>query len=134
MTSARKWPAGAAKLFGLEIGELPDAQKKELGLSTGVIVTDADGIAARAGPEAGDIILTINNQGVTDAQQFSAALKQADTKKPVLLLARRGDVSQYITLRPKACGARTTRSTTTNNQSCTWQRGRSGPPSRSGGI
>ena len=99
--AAPEAPVRSAKLFGLEIGELPPAQKKELGLSTGVIVTDADGIAARAGLETGDIILTINNQDVTDVQQFSAALKQADAKKPLLLLARRGDVSQYITLRPK---------------------------------
>jgi len=90
------------QLLGLQIENLPPAQKKELGLSTGIVITDADGVAARAGLQPGDIILTLNNQDVTDTKQFAAAVGKADRKKPILLLARRGDISQYITLRPNA--------------------------------
>lgn len=86
--------------YGLEIDELPAAQKKELGLAGGVIIAAAEGAALRAGLQPGDIILAINNQDVSGVKQFAAALGKADRKKAVLLLARRGEDSQYVTLRP----------------------------------
>jgi serine protease Do len=91
------------QLFGLQIEDVPEARRRELGISSGIVITDADGTAARAGLQPGDIILTVNNQDVTDARQFASVLSHADKKKGVLLLARRGDVSQYITLRRNAC-------------------------------
>lgn len=91
-----------AQLLGLRIDDLPTELKKELGLNSGIIVTNADGAAARAGLQSGDILLTVNNQDISDSKQFAALLGKADKKKAVLLLARRGDVSQYVTVRQSA--------------------------------
>jgi serine protease Do len=90
----------ASKRLGIVAGDLSDTQRKTLGIGAGIVIREADGAAARAGLRAGDIILTLNNTDGKDTAQFAALLAKADPAKPVLLLARRGETSQFIALRP----------------------------------
>jgi serine protease Do len=95
-------PDQTENALGLVINDLTTAQKNTLGIATGILIKNADGVAERAGLRTGDIILTINNLDVKSAKQFSALLAKTDPKKPVLLLARREETSQFFTLRRSA--------------------------------
>lgn len=92
----------AADALGLIVSELTPAQLKEMSIDGGVAVESAEGPAARVGLRAGDIILRVNNTDVTNAAQFKALVAKLDPAKTVLLLVRRGDSSQFVTLKPRA--------------------------------
>lgn len=89
-----------AKQLGLVVGELTEAQKKSLAIKGGVRVLSATEAAARAGLREGDVVLAVANSEVTNVKSFEAALAKADKSKPVNLLVRRGDWTQYILIRP----------------------------------
>ncbi|HTD05504.1 DegQ family serine endoprotease [Undibacterium sp.] len=91
-----------ANSIGITVSDLTDAQKKELHVSSGVVVESVEGPAARAGLQAGDVVLTMNNLEVKDARQFAAMLAKADAKKAVVLLVRREGISQFVPIRPNA--------------------------------
>ncbi|MFZ6657856.1 DegQ family serine endoprotease [Undibacterium sp. TJN19] len=105
---AEKTPAKSTKqkaepsvnVFGLSVGDLSDAQKRDSHVTAGVVIENAEGGAARAGLQAGDIITRINNTDIKDAKEFAAVMAKVDTKKPVLLLAKRGEVSKFVAVRP----------------------------------
>ncbi len=87
-------------LLGLTVTDLSEDQKRELKVSSGVIITGVDGSAARAGLLQGDLITQLNNSDVKDAKQFKALVAKLDVKKVAVLLVRRGDASQFVPLRP----------------------------------
>ena len=89
----------ASNALGIYVSDLTDAQKKET-LGWGVVIDNVEGPAAQVGLRPGDIILSMNNVDVKDAKQFIATLSKIDTKKPVVVLVRRGDASQFVLIRP----------------------------------
>ncbi len=90
----------AASSLGLTLVDLSAKQKQELKLGGGVAVEAVDGPAARAGLRPGDVLLTIGNVQVADIKQFDAVLSKLDKAKPVSVLVRRGDWTQYAVIRP----------------------------------
>lgn len=86
--------------LGLIVSDLTAAKKKDFKLEVGVVVEEVDGMAERAGLQEDDVILQVNNIGVKDSKQFNAIVAKLDTKKPSVLLVRRGDVSQFVVVRP----------------------------------
>jgi serine protease Do len=84
--------------FGLTVKSITKEQKKELGITEGIVIEKAEGASARAGLQADDIILTINNQDVGSEQEFKALLDKPDNKKGIVLLARRENITQYIAI------------------------------------
>jgi len=90
----------AANALGLTVSDLTPIKKKELKLETGVLVEAAQGVAARAGVQIGDVIEQVNNIEVRDSKQFDAVVAKLDPKKQSVLLVRRGDVAQFVALRP----------------------------------
>ncbi|MBI3284575.1 MAG: DegQ family serine endoprotease [Burkholderiales bacterium] len=88
--------------LGIYTSDLTEAQRKELPGANGVAIEAVEGPAAAAGLRAGDIILTMNNIDVKDSKQFAAMLAKLDTKKAAVLLVRRGDISQFVPVRPQA--------------------------------
>jgi serine protease Do len=92
-------PAAPGAL-GLTVSDLPEAQKRELKLKSGVRVDAADGAAARAGVREGDIILSIDNVEVTSAKQFESAAAKVDKARTVSVLVRRSDWVNYVVIRP----------------------------------
>jgi serine protease Do len=94
--------APATNALGLGVSDLTPAKKKELQIDGGVIVDVAEGVAGRAGLQAGDVLLQLNNTEIRDAKQFNASVARLDPKKPSVVLVRRGDMSQFVSLRPTA--------------------------------
>ena len=92
--------AGPAQALGLAIGELTDAQKKELKIKGGVKVESVEGVASRAGLREGDVIVSIANTEVAGVKDFDAALGKIDKSKPVTVLFRRGELAQFAVIRP----------------------------------
>jgi serine protease Do len=86
--------------LGLTVSDLTAAKRKEMQLESGVLVEQVDGSAERAGLQPGDIILQVNNTEVKDSKQFNAAVAKLDAHKACVVLVRRGDVSQFVSLRP----------------------------------
>jgi serine protease Do len=86
--------------IGLVVSDLNEAKRRELKVEGGVNVDVVDGAAARAGMRPGDIVLKVLNADVTSARQFNDLVTKLDLKKPVALLVRRGETSQYVTIRP----------------------------------
>jgi len=89
----------ASNSLGIYVSDLNDAQRKEVG-GTGVAIDYVDGPAAAAGLQAGDVILTMNNVDIKDAKQFNAMVAKLDTKKAVVLLVRRDNITQFVPIRP----------------------------------
>ena len=92
--------AGPAQALGLSVSEITDAQKKELDVKGGVKVDAVEGAAARAGLREGDVIVSIANTEVAGLKSFEAALAKIDKTKSVTVLIRRGDLAQFLILKP----------------------------------
>ena len=92
--------SAAGQLLGLAVSELSDAQRKELSVKTGVKVEAAVEGAARAGLREGDVILSLANIEVGSVKEFDAAIAKLDKTKPVNVLFRRGEWTQYAVIRP----------------------------------
>lgn len=91
----------SSKAHGLSVRELTDAQRKNLKTKRGVLVESATDAAARAGLRSGDVILSVGNAEIQNVREFEAALAKADQGKPINMLVQRGDVVQFVLLRPK---------------------------------
>ena len=89
----------ANQVFGLTVSVLTDAMKKEAGIRGGVRVDAANDAAARAGLREGDIILQVANVEVLNVKEFDAVLTKHDKGKPLNVLFRRGDWTQYAVIR-----------------------------------
>ena len=93
-------PSASVQLLGLSVGELAEAQKKELKIRGGVKVDAATEGAARAGLREGDIILALANSEVLSVKDFEAVLGKVDKSKTLSVLFRRGEWAQYALIRP----------------------------------
>ena len=94
-----KAPAATGAL-GLSVVELTDVQRKELKIKGGVRVDAVDGAAARAGVREGDVLLSVDNTEVSSVKQFEAAVQKVDKSKATTVLVRRGDVVNFLIIRP----------------------------------
>ena len=92
-------PGNVVARLGLTLSELNSEQRKELGLSGGLLVEDAQGAAAKAGIRRSDVLLAINNQDVKSVDQLNQLLGQFEKARSVALLIRRGDGALYVPLR-----------------------------------
>ncbi len=92
--------SAAAKVLGLAVSDLSDAQRKELKVRGGVRIESATEAAARVGLREGDVILAVGNIEVASVKEFDAALAKLDKSKPVNVLFRRGEWAQYALIRP----------------------------------
>jgi serine protease Do len=92
--------SNAAKLLGLTVSELTDAQKKELKLRNGVRVDAVAEPATRAGIQEGDVIVALANIEIPNLQAFEALVSKIDRSRAVSVLIRRGEWAQYTVIRP----------------------------------
>ena len=90
---------GAIKEAGLTVTNLSSKDKQSLRLTGGVRITEVTGAAARAGLQAGDIILTLDNKSIEDMGALETLLAATDKKKAMSVLFRRGQWAQYTLLR-----------------------------------
>lgn len=100
-------PVRAASL-GLTVQDITADLAEELGLpkgtSGGVVVSSVTkgSPAAEAGIATGDVIVSVGNQPVTDADSFRAMLDKTPENRGVLILVRRGDQTLFRVLKPSA--------------------------------
>ncbi len=86
--------------LGFVVSDLSEAKRNELKIASGVLVDDVDGAAARAGIRAGDVLLSFNNQKISSVKQFTELVSKADLKKSNVVLVRRGEVVNFVPIRP----------------------------------
>ncbi|CAM3819775.1 HtrA protease/chaperone protein OS=Castellaniella defragrans (strain DSM / CCUG 39792 / 65Phen)OX=1437824 GN=BN940_05451 PE=3 SV=1 [Castellaniella denitrificans] len=86
---------GADRL-GLKVKALPaDAGDQ------GVLVDQAEGAAAEAGIEPGDVILRINDTDISSPKQYAQIVKGLDKSRPAVLLVSRDQQSQWVIIKPQ---------------------------------
>jgi len=73
--------------LGLSLRQLTRDEKRQSKLEQGLVIENVDGPAARAGIEAGDVLLAINGKPVTSIEQVRAVM--ASKPKSVALLVER---------------------------------------------
>ncbi len=100
-TPARRAPdAPSENALGLTVSDIPVEQRRALKLTQGVRIEAADGPAARAGIQRGDIVLRVGDTDIRNAQQFESIVRALEPDKRVAILIRRGDMTQFVPLRP----------------------------------
>ncbi len=89
---------GAAQTgkLGLAVQDLTDQQREKLDVKGGVVVGSAQGPAARAGIQRGDVVIAVNGQEIESASQFEGLVDNAQPGKPVALLIQRGENRIYV--------------------------------------
>jgi serine protease Do len=85
--------------LGLALTELTAEQRKELGISGGLLIEDAQGPALKAGIRRGDVLMAINNHDVKSIDQVNQLVTQYEKARSVALLIKRGDGALYVPLR-----------------------------------
>ena len=94
--------AEPGQVLGLEVEELTQelATRLHYKVGEGVIVSAvAPGSpAAERGIRPGDLILSVNRQQVASVDDFTAAIKQSSKRGKALLLVKRGEISQFVTV------------------------------------
>lgn len=84
--------------IGLSVSDLDQDHKAELGLRGGVLVESAEGEAAKAGIEEGDIILAINATDTPNVGSFNKTLAKTPPGTVALLILRDNN-TLYIPIR-----------------------------------
>lgn len=86
--------------LGLALSELTNEQKKQLEVSSGLLVEDVQaGIASRAGIQLGDVILGLNNKDIKSVKHFNKLLEKIEVGRNIALLIRRGEMTTFITMK-----------------------------------
>ena len=82
--------------LGLALRPLAAAEARELDVRNGLMVEQAEGLAARSGLQAGDVILAVNGEPVFSPDQFGMLVAQGGARA---LLIQRGETRLYLPLR-----------------------------------
>jgi len=98
-------PAKIKNALGIVANDLTEEQKIQFRLSSGAVIAEVDGVSGSAGLLPGDVIVTVNNIDVINAAKFAELTAHLETQKKVLLLVRRGENTQFFTLRPDSTTA-----------------------------
>jgi serine protease Do len=80
--------------LGVAVRSLSREEQQQIGATSGVVVENATGAAAKAGIQAGDVILSINNTPVKNPAQLKQLVSGAG--KHVALLVQREDAKMYV--------------------------------------
>lgn len=87
-------------ILGMQLKELTAAQRKQLGISHGVLVDKlTEGPALKANVRPGDVILQIQGKPVRSIVELRELVPKLPRNKPVPLLVRRGAAALFLALR-----------------------------------
>jgi len=87
-------------VLGMQLRDLTPSQKKQLGISQGVLAEKvSEGPALRAGIRPGDVILQIHGKAVRSVAELAELIRQAPRNRPVPVLVRRGAAALFLALR-----------------------------------
>ena len=96
-------PAPSKSILGIKVGDLSTSEASRLGFpqgQQGVVITDVEtsSVAALAGLKKDAIILEVNRQKVTGADQFYKLISGFAKGTRVLLLVHQGTFTGYVVL------------------------------------
>jgi len=98
-----KPPEQQANRLGLVVSELNAEQKRELKMSSGLLIEDVRGTGSRADLRPGDVIIALISKGATTeiktVDQFNKLLAQFEKGSNVTLLVRRGEMQTFVTIK-----------------------------------
>jgi serine protease Do len=80
--------------LGIAARTLTPDERQEAGVTSGVVVEQVTGAAARAGIEAGDVIVSVNGKQVRSVEQLQSLVSKES--KHLALLVQRGDAKIFI--------------------------------------
>jgi S1-C subfamily serine protease len=84
---------------GLSLRELPPSVLKSVGLSYGLAVVRADGLASKAGLRMGDVVYGVNQQRLRSIDDFRRLVSgRGEQPGAVNLLVRRGRNDFYVAM------------------------------------
>ncbi|MEA3195382.1 MAG: serine protease Do [Betaproteobacteria bacterium] len=83
---------------GLSLRELPPSVLKSVGLSYGLAVVRADGMAEKAGLRMGDVVYGVNQQRLRSIDDFRRLVSQPGESTATRLLVRRGKSDFYVAM------------------------------------
>lgn len=84
--------------IGLSLRELPPSVLKSIGLSYGLAVVRADGMAAKAGLRMGDVVYGVNQQQLKSLEDFRRLVGEPGDAAQLGLLVRRGKSDFYVAM------------------------------------
>ena len=87
-------PGTEAGRLGVSVRALTPEERRRAEATGSVVVLDVTGAAARAGIQPGDIVLSINGEPITKAEQLRALVAKAG--KRMILLIERGDARLVV--------------------------------------
>jgi len=85
---------GAPSRLGLSLRPLNPDERQQSGVSGGLVVEDAEGHAAEAGIQPGDVVLSVDGTPVQSVGQLRKLVQ--DHGKQVALLIQRGDARLFV--------------------------------------
>jgi serine protease Do len=80
--------------LGVAVRPLTPEEQRQADVKGGLLVQEASGAAARAGIQPGDIIVSVNGERVSGAEQLRAVISKAG--KRVAILVERGDSRIFV--------------------------------------
>jgi serine protease Do len=86
--------ASAPARLGLALRPLNQDERRQAGVPGGLVVEDAQGRAAEAGIQAGDVVLSVDGTPVQSVEQLRKMVQGHD--KQIALLIQRGDVRLFV--------------------------------------
>jgi serine protease Do len=91
-----------ANRLGIVVADLTAEQKKELKLSSGVVVTDVKPDARASDVRKGDVLLTLVHKGqhteLKSVDQFNKLLASLDKNAVITLQVKRGETMAFVTI------------------------------------
>ncbi|KVO40997.1 peptidase [Burkholderia stagnalis] len=84
--------------FGLALRPANEQERRQLGVSQGLVIEQASGAAARAGLRAGDVVLSVNGAPVANAGALVGEIERA--RGTAALLVQRGGTRLYVAVEP----------------------------------
>ena len=87
-------PAASQARLGLALRPLTQDERAQVGFQGGLLVEDAQGKAAEAGIQAGDVVLSVDGTPVQSVAQIRKLVQEHD--KQIALLIQRGENRLFV--------------------------------------
>jgi serine protease Do len=89
------------KRLGIKVGEVPEALSEALELAQGGVLVEeiGSGVASRAGVRQGDVIVMLNQQAISDPEQFGELVEALPKGKSVALRIQRQNGPLWLALK-----------------------------------